>query len=157
MKKTLLSIAAAALVFASCDNENSVNPQPLGTVTINGTVYADLDEDDDAGDPEFETIPAGVVIYFYNDDTGALVGQATTNADGQYSAQVEIGVRPIDFEIVVGDFQTTINVYDFVEDDFVSKQAIYNERESAFVLGAVKDATYIQNIEISQPEVINFD
>ncbi len=35
MKKPLLILSAvAAFMFASCDNENSTNPEPLGTVTI---------------------------------------------------------------------------------------------------------------------------
>ncbi len=157
MKKTLLLLASAVLVFTSCDNENAVNPQPIGVVSITGTIYSDLDENDPAGDPIFESVPADVVVYFYDSNTGALLGQSSTNGSGEYEIELEIGVRSRDIEIVVGDFETTIKVYDFVNDVYVSKNAVYAERENAFVNDAVKDAEYIQNIQISQPEIINFD
>lgn len=157
MKKTLLLLVSAVLVFTSCDNENAVNPQPTGIVTISGTIYSDFDENDPANDPIFESAPADVVVYFYDDNSGALLGQTSTNNNGEYEIELEIGVRSRDINIVVGDFTTTIKVYDFVTDTYVSKNAVYTERESAFINDAVKDAEYIQNIEISQPEVINFD
>lgn len=157
MKKTLLLLASAVLVFTSCDNENSVNPQPTGIVSISGTIYSDLDENDPAGDPVFESVPADVVVYFYDANTGALLGQSQTNGSGKYETELEIGVRSRDIEIVVGDFETTIKVYDFVSDTYVSKQAVYADRESEFINDAVKEASYIQNIRISQPEVITFD
>jgi hypothetical protein len=157
MKTTFLTLAAAALLFVGCDNENSVNPQPIGNVTITGTIFADFDEEEAAGDLDFEAAPANVPVYFYNYDTDALLGQTTTDASGAYTIELAIGVRSRDIRITVGDFETQINVYDFIEDDYVTKAAVYNDRQNAYIFGAVKDATYIQNIQISQPEVISFD
>ncbi|MCZ8217086.1 MAG: hypothetical protein O9262_12645 [Cyclobacteriaceae bacterium] len=157
MKTTLLTLAAATLLFVSCDNENAVNPQPVGNLTIKGTIYADFDEEEDAGDLAFETAPANVPVFFYNDDTDALLGETTTNASGAYTIELPVGIRSRDIRITVGDFETEINVYDFIEDDYVTKDAFYSDRQNAYVYGAVKGATYIQNIQISQPEVINFD
>lgn len=157
MKKTFLLLVSAALVVAGCDNENTVNPQPTGLVSISGTIYSDLDENDPAGDPIYESVPADVAVYFYDSNTGALLGASETDGSGKYEIELEIGVRSRDIEIVVGDFETTIKVYDFVNDVYVSKNAVYAEREGASINDAVKDASYIQNIEIDQPEVINFD
>ena len=154
MNKTLLiASTVAAFLFASCDNENTTNPEPLGTVTIKGAVVSNLDEDDDAGEPSLEKVPAGVSLYFIDDDTEATLGTTQTTADG-YTIDLQIG-GPRTIRIVVGDFQTNINVYDFDEDDFVSKAAVYDDREQYYV-NAVKGAVYIQNIEIGQPEAIDF-
>lgn len=157
MKTTFLTLAAAALLIMGCDNENSVNPQPIGSVTVSGTIFADFNEEEDAGDLAYETAPANVPVYFYNYDTDALLGQATTNASGAYTIELPVGIRSRDIRITVGDFETQIVIYDFIEDDYVTKNAVYNDRQNAYIFGAVKDATYIQNIQISQPEVISFD
>lgn len=157
MKKTILLLAGSALFFAGCTNENTENPIPVGEVTINGTIVADLDEDEDTGDLPLETIPAGVTVYALDANTGALMAEPVlTTAGGKYTFVVKIG-GPRDIEIVVGDFSTSINVYDAVEADYVNKDAVYNDRESETIFDAVKGATYIQNIEISQPTVIDFE
>lgn len=154
MNKTLLIVSSvAAFLFASCDNGNTTNPEPLGTVTIKGAVVSDLDEDEKAGSPPLEKIPAGVTLYFYDDDTDATLGTTTTTNDG-YTTDLQIA-GPRTIRIVVGDFQTNVNVYDFDEGDYVSKAAVYNARQS-FYVNAVKGATFIQNIEISQPNPIDF-
>jgi hypothetical protein len=150
MNKTLLiASSVAAFIFASCTNDNTTNPEPTATVTIKGVVVADLDEDED----EFkaEKIPAGVSLYFLNDD-GALLATGTTTADG-YTQELQIG-GPQTIWIVVGDFQTNINVFNGV-DDFESKPAVYNEREQ-FSVDVVKGGTFIQNIEIDQPAATDF-
>ena len=137
-------------MFASCDNDNTTNPEPQGTVTIKGAIVANLDEDEDVDN--LEKIPSGVSVYFLGDD-GSLLGSTLTTSDG-YTMDLPIGA-PRTITIAVGDFETTIHVYDFVEDDFVNKSALYNERESVDI-DAVKGATYIQNIEISQPTPLDF-
>jgi hypothetical protein len=155
MKKPLLILSAlSVLLLASCDNENTTNPEPLGVVTIKGAIVADLDEDDDADEPSLEKVPAGVAVYFIDDNSGATIATATTTADG-YSAEIQVG-GPRDITIVVGDFETSIKIYDAVEDEFVTEKAIYNDRESVTINGVVKGATYIQNIEINQPETLDF-
>ncbi len=157
MKTTLLTLAAATLLFVSCDNENAVNPQPVGNATIKGTIYSDFDEEEDAGDLLFETAPANVPLFFYDNNTSALLGQTTTNASGAYTIELPVGIRSRNIRITVGDFETEINDYDFNEDDYVTKDAFYSERQSVSIDGVVKGAIYIQNIQINQPEVINFD
>jgi hypothetical protein len=155
MKKPLLMLSAVgALLLASCDNENTTNPEPLGAVTIKGSIVSDLDEDDDADEPPLEKVPAGVAVYFIDDNSGATLATATTTADG-YTVELQVG-GPRDIRIVVGDFETSIKIYDAVEDDFVTKAAIYNEREFVTISGVVKGATYIQNIEIDQPQTLDF-
>lgn len=152
-KPLLIASTVAAFLFASCDNENTTNPEPLGTVTIKGAVVSDLDEDEDAGDPTLEKVPAGVALYFLDDNTDALLGTTNTTADG-YTIDLQIG-GPRTIRIVVGDFETDINVYDFNEDDYVKKASVYSDRES-FYVNVVKGGTFIQNMEISQPELIDF-
>jgi hypothetical protein len=150
MNKTLLiASAVSAFLFASCNNDNTTNPEPTATVTIKGVVVSDLDEDEDTF--KAEKIPAGVSLYFLNDD-GALLATGTTTADG-YTQELQIG-GPQTIWIVVGDFQTNINVFDGVS-DYESKPAVYNEREE-FSVDVVKGGTFIQNLEIDQPEAIDF-
>jgi len=152
MNKPLLIVSTvAAFLFASCDNENTTNPEPLGAVTIKGAIYSDLDMDDDADEPPFEKIPAGVLVYFIDDNTGATIGTATTTADG-YSIELQVG-GPRDIVIIVGDFETTVN-FD-VGGDFETKKALYNDRED-FSVFVVKGGTYIENLEINQPEELEF-
>ncbi len=157
MKKLLLVLVAISVFAASCTNENSENPIPLGDVVISGTIASDLDEDEDAGDQPLETVPANVPVFILDANTGAVLAETVrTNASGAYSVTVKIG-GPRNIEIVVGDFTVEINVFDAGEGDYVNKPAIYNERESRTIFNAVKGATYIQNIEIDQPEVVDFD
>lgn len=116
-----------------------------------------MDEDDE-DDLPYEAVPAGVTVYVYaaSEAGNTLLGTTTTGADGSYSIALQIGA-PTDLYIVVGDFEATINVYDYDEGDYVNKNAVYSEREYAGIDQAVQGATYIQNIEIDQPEVIDFE
>ncbi|MEI9917672.1 MAG: hypothetical protein WDO14_02595 [Bacteroidota bacterium] len=156
MKKPLLILSvAAAFVIAGCDNENTTNPEPLGTVTIKGAIVSDLDEDDDPDDlQQLEKIPADVSVYFVDASTGALLQTVKTTADG-YTADIQIG-GPRDILIVVGDFNTQINVDIDGDDKFEKVNAVYNRRQFGEVDGAVKGATYIENLEIDQPEILDF-
>jgi hypothetical protein len=156
MKKPLLILlVAAAFMIASCDNGNSTNPEPLGTVTIKGAIVSDLDEDDDPTDlAQYEKIPADVQVYFVDANTGALLQTVKTTADG-YTVDLQIG-RPRDIVIIVGDFQTTINTDIDGDGKFEKVAALYNERESVEIDGVVKGATFIQNIQIDQPSIIYF-
>lgn len=153
MNKPLLIVSTvAAFMFASCDNENTTNPEPLGKVTIKGAVVSNLDEDDDPDGPTLEHIPAGVALYFIDDDSEALLATGTTTADG-YTQELEIA-GPRTIKIIVGDFETEINVQVDV-DEFDKKDAVYAEREP-FYVAVQKGGTYIQNIEISQPTPTDF-
>ena len=157
MKKAFLLLFASVMMFTACTNENSENPIPLGEATVKGTIYSDMDEDDE-DDLPYEAVPAGVTVYVYavSEAGNTLLGTTTTGADGSYSIALQIGA-PTDLYIVVGDFEATINVYDYDEGDYVNKNAIYSEREYAGIDQAVQGVTYIQNIEIDQPEVIDFE
>jgi hypothetical protein len=153
MKKILLSMMAAGALL-SCDNESAVNPLPLGTVTIKGVVLSDLSEENNY-DEDFnftgviqETIPAGVIIYFFDDDTNALLGQTLTDANGNFSGEVEIGVAARDIRIEIGDFQTTLTFLNDDEDGFDSTIGTYTRRASALVSGAVKGGEYIRIIDL---------
>jgi hypothetical protein len=152
MKKLLPLITVAAFMFASCENENTTNPEPIGQATIKGVIVADLDMDDDIGDPQLERIPAGVQVYVLDDHTGAVLTTVTTTADG-YTATIDVGA-PRDIVIVVGDFETNVN-FDVGGGDFKSKKALYNLRQGAD-LTVIKGASFIQNIEIDQPVANDF-
>jgi hypothetical protein len=152
MNKTLLiASTVAAFLFASCDNENTTNPEPTGTVTIKGVVVSDLDEDDDIDEPSLEKVPAGVALYFISED-GALLATGTTTADG-YTQELTIS-KPQEITIEVGDFTTNVNKFDGI-DDFQSKPAVYNDRQHFFV-DVQKGGAYIQNLEINQPTLTDF-
>jgi hypothetical protein len=157
MKKVFFLMVVSTLILAGCTNENSENPIPLGDVVISGTIVSDLDEDEGNGDLPLEPVPANVPVFILDANTGAILAETVrTNAQGVYTVTVKVG-GPKDIEIVVGDFNVSINVFDNVEDDFVRKDAIYNDRQSRFVFNAVKGASYIQNIEINQPTPIDFE
>jgi hypothetical protein len=153
MKKILLSMMAAGALL-SCDNESAVNPLPLGTVTIKGTVLSNLSAENDY-DQDFtftgviqETIPAGVIIYFFDDETNALLGQTLTDTNGSFSGEVEIGVAARDIRIEIGDFQTTLRLINNTRDGFDSFIYTYTERASVVVSGAVKGGQYIRIIDL---------
>ena len=156
MKKPLLILSVvAAFVIAGCDDKNTTNPEPLGTVTIKGAIVSNLDENDNPSSPaQLEKIPADVPVYFVDANTGAVLLTVKTTADG-YTGDVQIA-GPRDIMIVVGDFNTTINT-DFDGDGkFEKLPAVYNKRQFGEVDGAIKGATYIENIEISQPVLLDF-
>jgi hypothetical protein len=157
MKKVFFSVVASAALLAGCTNENSENPIPLGDVVITGTIISDLDEDEGPDDLPLEAVPANVPVFVLDANTGAILAETVrTNAQGVYTVTVQIG-GPRNIELVVGDFNVSVNVFDFSEGDFVRKDAVYNDRESRTIFNAVKGGSYIQNIEINQPEPIDFE
>jgi len=153
MKKLLLTVSAvAALMFASCENDNTTNPEPIGQATIKGAIVSDLDMDDPANDPPLEKIPAGVQVYVLDEKSGAILTTVTTTADG-YTATIDVGA-PREITIVVGDFETNVN-FDVGGGNFKSKKALYNLRQGVD-LTVIKGATFIENIEIDQPVAYDF-
>lgn len=117
MKKlVLIASFASALIFSGCDNENTVNPTvTLGSATVTGIAYADLDETN----AEFEKAPAGTKVYvivntrnFVLNPTGGTYAdryyEGTVDANGKYSIAIETGNRPMTVEVVGADFSATV-------------------------------------------------
>lgn len=107
MKKILfvLSFAGAALL-SSCDNENSENPQPTGTATISGTVYAEFDYTND----DYETVANKkviAVIYSYYSDNYHFT-ETTTDANGNYTLEIKVGNQPLEVDIFLVDFKENV-------------------------------------------------
>lgn len=127
MKKlSILLSLVIALTFIGCKNDNTVNPKaPLGKATITGTVTADLNLSI-SGREKVTNLPVVVKVYtrdlVLNPSNDVVYGykyyQATTDANGKYSIDVEtstsktfinVDVIPQDFEfaVVQGDGTTT--------------------------------------------------
>ena len=159
MKKnfiTLSVVSAFAFAFAGCENDNTVNPQPVGTVTIKGVVYADIDEED-KDNIDYEVIQSGVAIYAIDNHSDALLATTTTTATG-YTFEIKVA-SPRDIRIEVGDFTAEINNYNFNESKYEKRKGIYTEGEddAVVVYDVIKGATYIQDISISQPEFVYYE
>ena len=81
MKKLFLPLSlVATLVFTGCgDNDNAVNPQPMGKATISGIVYADFDETDTEQDQD---VVANATLGIWVTDTNGNSNytETTTNS-----------------------------------------------------------------------------
>jgi hypothetical protein len=127
MKKlSVLLLFVLTLVFTGCKNDNTVNPKTaLGKATITGTVYADLNLST-VGKEKVANITVVARVFakdlILNPSLDVTYGykyyQATTDANGKYSLDVETNVNktnisvdviPQDFEFLVvqGDGTTT--------------------------------------------------
>lgn len=105
MKKLfVLLFAVGASVLTSCDNENSVNPQPLGTAKISGTVFAGLDETS-AG---FETVANIKVILEITGGGSTRFVETTTDSNGNYSVDIEIGNSKLSVKVHTVDFKHNV-------------------------------------------------
>jgi hypothetical protein len=116
MKKLFLTLSiVATLAFTSCDNDNAVNPQPLGKATITGTVYADFDETDDTDDEDVVANKKIVIeIYDGYTDTSRFT-ETTTDANGNYTIEVELGNRSLHVFLDLVDFRADVKTADGTE------------------------------------------
>lgn len=140
MKKILfvLSFAGAALL-SSCDNENSENPQPTGTATISGTVYAEFDYTND--DPETVANKKMIVAVWSDYSDSYRITETSTDANGNYSIDIKVGSQPLEVELTLVDFKQTVK-YDV---DYTEEETFYG---NDFEAGArvVKGGEYIRDI-----------
>ncbi|MBX2943456.1 MAG: hypothetical protein KF860_14035 [Cyclobacteriaceae bacterium] len=117
MKKLVLVMSlASALIFSGCDNENTVNPTvTLGSATITGTVYAELDNNNAVS----EKAPSGAKVYvivdtkdFVLNPTGGTYAkkyyEGTVDASGKYSIVIETGNKVMDVTVVPADFSASV-------------------------------------------------
>lgn len=145
MKKLVFLLSfASALVLSSCNNDNTVNPTAaLGKATIAGTVTADLNLSA-TGKEKVANIVVVARVYerdlILNPSSDVTYGykyyQATTDANGKYSVDVEtntnktninVDVIPQDFEfaVVQGD-GTTTKTTQFIGNNAKKTVTVYN-------------------------------
>lgn len=145
------TIIIAALIGLAGACEPVTNPDPIPaidstqTATIQGSVYANLDEsNDDTGDPEqdFEEAPQGTVIKVVLDagDFGNLgaTGNSLTyttevSGSGTYEIEVPAQADPINAEIYLDSFTATQTQADDTEEEttFEPEQFPYNVQITA--------------------------
>ncbi|HRK54143.1 MAG TPA: hypothetical protein PK185_09510 [Cyclobacteriaceae bacterium] len=119
MKKLVFVMSlASALIFSGCDNENTVNPTvTLGSATITGTVYAELDNNNAVS----EKAPSGTKVYvivntkdFVLNPTGGTYAkkyyEGTIDANGKYSITIETGNKTMTVTVVPADFTASVLV-----------------------------------------------
>ncbi|MDR1458782.1 MAG: hypothetical protein LBI60_01000 [Bacteroidales bacterium] len=112
MKRLFFPIALIAIMFASCkkyETSEALDLSTLPTVTLTGTVYAELDETR-AG---YETAPAGTMIWVsvpyksYSTttvDSGKWISETTLNSAGQFSINVPVVPKGVSATISFADF-----------------------------------------------------
>lgn len=163
MKKVLLSICviASMLGFQSCDNENSVNPEPsLSTATITGTVYANTDRTE-AGN---ETVPANTRIVakintadlvLNRDHSKAYADkfyETTTNSEGKYSLEVEVGSKELTVTLYPQDADLSVKEYADDADFFSENPATVQTEESFYGISTsvnvYQGGSFIRNLEL---------
>jgi hypothetical protein len=118
MKKLFLTLSVvAAFAITSCDNDNSVNPQPLGKAVVTGTVFADFDYTNNTSDKTWDKVANKKVIAAIYDDYNESVRyiETTTDANGDYTIEVEIGNRELEIYIHLVDFKADVRYDDGIE------------------------------------------
>lgn len=121
MKTIFYLIAACAVVFSACQNENSVNPRPteeiVGKATITGRVKADLNTTTSG----LETVTQGVKVIaeistfeLSLNPTGSLSTspkkyyETTVSPTGEYSIEVEAGPKTTTVTLYFADFRADV-------------------------------------------------
>jgi hypothetical protein len=146
MKKVFVILSVvSALIFSSCDNENSVNPQPLGKATISGTVYAEFDYTNNSPETTLNTVANKkllVEIYDYVTDESRFI-ESTTDASGNYSIKIEIGNHRSEVNVDLVDFKQDVKYAEGTES--VTFYGNYFYMEDGWV-EIVKGGEYIRDI-----------
>lgn len=145
MKKLFLTLSlVATLAFTSCDNDNAVNPQPLGKATITGTVYVDFDYTDNDDEKTWDVVANKkmiVQIYYYNGETETVrYVETTTDANGNYTIELEVGNYELEVSAQLVDFRADVKY-----EDGTQNEIFYG---NGFRTGAevVKGGEYIRDI-----------
>lgn len=123
MKKLFLTLSlVATLTFTSCDNDNAVNPQPLGKATITGTVYADFDYTNNDDEKTWDVVANKkmiVEISQYNPETETITStrfiETTTDANGNYSIEVPVGNISLEVSMKLVDFRADVKTSEGTE------------------------------------------
>lgn len=118
--KKLLAIATliSSAMLISCDNDNSVNPQPLGKATITGTVYADFDYTNNSPNTTYDKVAnkkLTVLVWddnYYGSNGGYKVIESTTDSNGNYSIEIPVANRELEVTIKVVDFKQAVKYSD---------------------------------------------
>jgi len=87
-----------------------VNPQPLGTAKISGTVFADFDYTNNDPEVTWDRVANTKVIakiHNHDNNTDRYV-ETMTNGNGEYTIEVEISDRAFDAELTVVDFKASV-------------------------------------------------
>jgi hypothetical protein len=123
MKKlfVIASLISSAL-FISCDNENSVNPQPLGVAKISGTVFAEFDYTNNTNGVTYDKVAnKKMIVYIWdeysNNEINYRIMETSTDADGNYLLEIPIGNRALEVEIKLVDFKETVDYGDETEEE----------------------------------------
>lgn len=145
MKKLFVILfAVGASVLTSCDNENSVNPQPLGTAKITGTVYADFDYTNNSGGVTWDKVAnKKIIIAIYDDYTNTQrITETTTDANGNYSIELKVGNNGLEVELWLVDFKHPVKI----SADETEEILFYGEWFNTGVNYVVKGGEYIRDI-----------
>jgi hypothetical protein len=120
MKKLFLILSVVtAFAITSCDNDNSVNPQPLGKAVVTGTVFADFDFTNNASGTTYDKVANKKVIAAIYDNYNESVRyvETTTDGNGNYTLEVEIGNRELDVYIHLVDFKADVRYADGIKNE----------------------------------------
>lgn len=160
MKKTVLgfmSMAAIALAFSSCSNDDEQSPVQPGTSTVEGRITANLD----ATSIEPQAIPAGTGITFIIDGRDLdpkpdnayqydkVTERAEVDAEGRYTVSLPARKNPINAQVVFDAFEfdatiITTNDEGFQETTTARKVFSRNTMNISIVEGQsqIRDFTY---------------
>lgn len=114
MKKlfVIASLVGAAML-TGCENENSVNPQPLGKAKITGNVFAEFDYTNNNDEMTWDNVAnKKMIVYVYDEysdsDSNYRVIETTTDANGAYAIEIPVGNRELEVSIKLVDFKQTV-------------------------------------------------
>lgn len=155
MKNIFYSVVALSLMlFASCDNENSVNPETeTGNAIIKGNIAIQLDTF-----PDDETIPDQTQMVFIVNSTDLVLDSATapydkyyygrSNADGTYSIEIPMPAnRSASVDIKIEAFRADKITFDGVDSVLVTTNTLYLEKVIPNAATIYKDGTFIVDID----------
>jgi hypothetical protein len=115
MKKLFLILSlVATLVFTGCsDNDNSVNPQPMGKATITGIVYADFDETNNTDKMTWDAVAnTKLNVTIWQGESSVRYAEVTTDASGAYTIEVDLGNQELEVSATPVDFRHDVKTVD---------------------------------------------
>jgi hypothetical protein len=142
MKKLLLLLSVVCtVVITSCDNDTSVNPQPLGKATVSGIVRANFNTTNDSPTKTFDAVANKKLNVSVNDDNGSIrYFEATTDAEGKYSIEIQLGNQELNVTVRVVDFRADVTTASGAQSTVFSgfSKSTYVENGGDYIL----DLTY---------------
>jgi len=151
MKKLFLTLSLVATLafFTGCgDNDNAVNPQPLGKATISGMVTANFDYTNDTDGTTYDAVAnakLNVIVWRYDNNENQVIVttmQITTDSNGAYTVDIPVGNLELNVDIRPDDFRHDVKL----SPTATEKNVVFSGNSADDNVSVTKGGSYILDL-----------